>query len=69
MTGNYNSSIGMDFKAPMQAYLIGRRLDKMEPLKGDAMLCGALIEINETTGLADKIIPIRYGDHGLSQSF
>jgi metallophosphoesterase (TIGR00282 family) len=69
MTGNYNSSIGMDFKAPMQAYLIGRRLDKMEPLKGPAMLCGALIEINETTGLADKMEPIRYGDHGLSQSF
>jgi metallophosphoesterase (TIGR00282 family) len=68
MTGCYEGSIGVDFKVPMQGFLKGRMLDKMEAAKGAAILCGALIIINEKSGLAEKIEPIRYGVGPLSQT-
>ena len=68
MTGCYNSSIGVDFKVPLQGFLQGRMLEKMEPAKGEACVCGALVTINDTTGLADTIEPVRIGGENLSQT-
>ncbi|PCI01928.1 MAG: metallophosphoesterase [Alphaproteobacteria bacterium] len=62
MTGCYNSSIGMDFEAPLQAFVVGRRLTKMEPATGQGTICGALVDIDDKTGLATKVTPVRYGD-------
>jgi metallophosphoesterase (TIGR00282 family) len=67
MCGNYNSVIGMDKKVPLAKFL-GKLVElKMEPAEGDATLCGTLVEINDDTGLAMKITPIRIGGV-LSQS-
>jgi len=68
MTGVYTGSIGVDFKVPMQGFLQGRMLDKMEPAAGEATLCGALITVNDKTGLADHIQPVRIGGRELEQS-
>lgn len=66
MTGCYTGSIGVDLTVPMQGFLKGRMLDKMEPANGEATLCGALITINDTTGLAEMIEPVRIGGNELS---
>ena len=63
MTGCYDSSIGMDFEVPLQSFTKGRRLGKMEPASGLGTICGALIDIDDKTGLATKIMPVRYGDN------
>ena len=68
MTGCYTSSIGVDFKVPMQGFLKGRMLEKMEPACGAATVCGALITVNDKTGLADKIEPVRFGGKELAQT-
>lgn len=68
MTGCYRSSIGVDFKVPMQGFLNGRMLEKMEPALGDAAVCGALITVNDDTGKAESIEPVRYGGKDLSQT-
>lgn len=68
MTGCYNGSIGVDLRVPMQGFLQGRMIDKMESAVGEATVCGALVEINEETGLATKITPVRIGGQQLSQS-
>ncbi len=68
MTGCYCGSIGVDLRVPMQGFLNGRMIDKMEAAKGEGTVCGALIDINDDTGLADKITPIRVGGTELSQS-
>jgi len=68
MTGCFGGSIGVDFKAPMQGFLKGRMIDKMEMAQGEATVCGALIETDDNTGLATAITPIRVGGKQLSQS-
>lgn len=68
MTGCYRSSIGVDFGVPMQGFLKGRMLEKMEPAIGDGTVCGALVTVNDKTGLAEKIEPVRIGGKELSQS-
>lgn len=61
MCGVYNSVIGMDKKVPIARFL-GKLIElKMEPAEGDATLCGALVEIDDQTGLALNISPIRVG--------
>ena len=61
MTGCYDSSIGVDRTVPMQGFLWGRMIDKMEAAKGEATVCGALVTINDNTGLAEAIEPVKIG--------
>ena len=68
MTGCYNSSIGVDFATPIQGFLQGRMLDKMEPAMGEGTVCGTFIEISDETGLATSITPIRVGGDHLSST-
>jgi len=68
MTGCYAGSIGVDLQAPMQGYLKGRMIDKMSAAKGEATVCGVLLDINDGTGVADAISPIRIGGKQLSQA-
>lgn len=66
MTGCYAGSIGVDFTAPMQGFLNGRMIDKMEAAMGEGTVCGALITVNDNTGFADAIEPVRIGGNELS---
>jgi metallophosphoesterase (TIGR00282 family) len=69
MTGCYDSSIGMDYDVPLNAFLKGRRFGKMEPASGVGTLCGSMIDIDDKTGLAKSIKPIRIGGNELESSF
>jgi hypothetical protein len=59
MCGDYDSVIGMDKNVPLQMFLHKRKFDKMEPAKGEATVCGCVIEIESKTGLAKNIQPIK----------
>lgn len=61
MCGDYDSVIGMDKVVPLQMFLQKRKFDRMEPAKGEATLCGTIVEIDDSTGLAKKIFPIKFG--------
>jgi len=46
---------------PLQMFLHKRKFDKMEPAKGEATICGCIVEVDNKTGLATKISPIKIG--------
>ena len=58
MTGPYDSVIGVKKEIVLQKFLT-RRGRKFETASGDAWLCGALVEIDESTGRALHIQRIR----------
>ncbi len=60
MTGDYNSVIGMEIDNPIHGFTKGYRSEGgFIPAKGKISICGALIEIDETSGLAKSIIPVK----------
>ena len=61
MCGDYDSVIGMEKTVPLQMFLHKRKFAKMEPATGAATLCATIVEIDDTTGLAKKITPIKFG--------
>jgi metallophosphoesterase (TIGR00282 family) len=61
MCGDYDSVIGMEKSVPLKAFLSKRRTEKMTPAKGEATFCASLVELDEKTGLAKKITPIKLG--------
>lgn len=61
MCGDYDSVIGMDKTNSMEKFrtqLPGRRY---EPAVGDGTLCGVFVETDDSTGLAERVSPIRIG--------
>ena len=54
MTGPYRSVIGMAIEPVLERFRTGIR-SKFQPAVDDVRLCGALVEIEESTGLARKI--------------
>lgn len=61
MCGDYDSVIGMQQEIPLKMFLQKRKFSKMEPAKGEATLCAAIVEIEDSTGLAKKILPFKFG--------
>ncbi len=62
MTGCYNSIIGMDKEIPILRFtrkIPGKQ--RMHPAQGDGTLCGVFVQTDDTTGKANKIIPITIG--------
>ena len=55
MTGDYNSVIGMDKKSPIHGFTKGYRKERFTPATGKARICGAYVESNDGTGLAEHI--------------
>lgn len=58
MTGPHDSAIGAKKEAAIQQF-VNQLPVRFEPASGDIKLCGALIEIDETTGHALKIERVR----------
>ena len=54
MTGPYRSVIGMKIEPILQKMTLGLK-SRFEPADGDVRFCAALVEIEESTGLAKKI--------------
>ena len=63
MCGDYNSSLGMDKEEPINRFVTKVPRERMEPATGPATLCGVGIEIDDATGLALAIEPLRIGPH------
>jgi metallophosphoesterase (TIGR00282 family) len=61
MCGDYDSSLGMDKEEPINRFVSKVPKNRFEPATGEATICGVGIEINDRTGLAEKIAPLRIG--------
>ncbi len=61
MCGDYDSVIGMDKVVPIGRFLGKVGLPRMTPAMGPATLCGTYVEIDDQTGLATHISPVRVG--------
>ena len=60
MTGDYDSVIGMEIENPIHNFTRGYRVEGgFIPAKGNVSICGALIETDDTSGLAKSIISIK----------
>ncbi len=61
MCGDYNSVIGMRKEAAIARFTKKVPSERIEPMDGEATLCGVFVETNDNTGLAHSIEPIRMG--------
>lgn len=61
MTGDYDSVIGMAKTEPVNRFVRRIPSAKFEPATGPATLCGVAVEIDDATGLAQRIAPVRLG--------
>ena len=60
MTGDYNSVIGMDIQNPIHSFTKGYRIEGgFTPANGQVSICGALIETDDSSGLAKSIVSIK----------
>jgi 2',3'-cyclic-nucleotide 2'-phosphodiesterase len=61
MCGDYESVIGMVKEEPMRRFLSRIPSARFEAATGPAMLSGLAVEIDEKTGLASRVAPVRLG--------
>lgn len=61
MCGDYDSVIGMMKEEPLQRFQTRIPRGRMEPAAGAATLCGAAIDVDDATGFAIGIAPVRVG--------
>ncbi len=61
MCGDYNSVIGMDKEEPLRRFLTKVPGDRFTPAQGPATLAGIAVEIDDETGLATAVAPLRIG--------
>jgi metallophosphoesterase (TIGR00282 family) len=63
MTGDYDSVIGMKKEAALARFLTKGERIRLEPATEEGTLCGAFIKVDDATGLAKSIKPVRVGAH------
>ncbi|MCG6859334.1 MAG: TIGR00282 family metallophosphoesterase [Salaquimonas sp.] len=61
MCGSFDSSLGMDKEEPLQRFLTKIPKGRFEAATGEATICGVGIDIDDATGLATAIKPLRLG--------
>jgi len=61
MCVDFNSVLGMDKEEPLTRFLTKIPGGRFAPALGEATLCGVAIDINDATGLARAIAPLRIG--------
>jgi metallophosphoesterase (TIGR00282 family) len=61
MCGVYDSVVGMDKEEPVRRFLTKIPAQRFSPAKGEATLCGAVVQTDDATGLARSISPLRVG--------
>ena len=67
MTGDFDSVIGMDKEEPLRRFTRKIPGGRFEPAMGPATLCGLAVDIDDATGLAREVAPVRLGGR-LSQA-
>lgn len=61
MCGDFDSVIGMEESVPLQMFLNKRKMGRMSPAQGEATICATVVEIDNATGLAKSIAPLKIG--------
>jgi metallophosphoesterase (TIGR00282 family) len=61
MCGDYDSVIGMQKEVAIARFVTKLPGERLEVAMGEATICGAVIETNDSTGLARAIWPLRLG--------
>ena len=61
MSGAYHSVIGMDHDEPLNRFLTKIPRERFQPAEGPATVCGLAIDIDDATGLARQVAPLRIG--------
>jgi metallophosphoesterase (TIGR00282 family) len=61
MCGDFDSVLGMDKEEPLQRFLTKIPTGRFAPSLGEATLCGVAIDVDDRTGLARAIAPLRLG--------
>ncbi|MCG8509415.1 MAG: TIGR00282 family metallophosphoesterase [Rhodospirillales bacterium] len=61
MCGDYDSVIGMKKATAIERLVSVLPTDRLEPATGEATVCGAFLETDDSTGLALSFEPIRIG--------
>ena len=67
MCGDFDSVLGMDKEEPLTRFLTKIPTGRFTPSRGEATLCGLAIDVDDATGLARAIGPLRLGG-SLSQT-
>ena len=67
MCGDFDSVLGMDKEEPLQRFLTKIPSGRFAPSHGEATLCGVAIDVDDQTGLARAVAPLRLGGR-LSQT-
>jgi calcineurin-like phosphoesterase len=67
MCGDFNSVLGMDKDEPLNRFLTKIPSGRYAPALGEATLCAIAVDIDDATGLARAIAPLRIGGR-LSQT-
>ena len=67
MCGDFDSVLGMDKEEPLTRFLTKIPTGRFTPSLGEATLCGLAIDVDDATGLARAVAPLRLGGR-LSQT-
>ncbi len=63
MCGDYDSVLGMQKDEPVRRFLQKVPGARLEPASGEGTLSGVAVEIDDATGLAKAVWPVRIGPH------
>jgi metallophosphoesterase (TIGR00282 family) len=61
MCGDYNSVIGMDYEEPLRRFLKKVPGERFTPAEGPATVAGLAVDVDDATGLATAVAPLRLG--------
>lgn len=61
MCGDYDSILGMGKEEPINRFLTKIPRGRFEPANGPATLSGLAVEVDDATGLATRVAPLRLG--------
>jgi metallophosphoesterase (TIGR00282 family) len=61
MCGDYDSVLGMEKEEPISRFLSRISTNRFAPANGEATICGVGVDIDDATGLARAIGPLRLG--------
>ena len=61
MCGDYDSVIGMQKERAIERFVRKIPTGRLQPAENEATLCGVLVETDDATGLAGRVMPIRLG--------
>jgi len=61
MCGDYESVIGMDKEEPLRRFIRKTPGERFSPADGPATISGLAVELDEASGLARKVAPLRLG--------